>query len=151
MIDDLAAFPSTLKEAVAAAGAQLRVRGSDGGFAIVEHLCHLADLESEGYGQRIERILGEDHPSWDDFYGSAIAIARNYLEQDPDAAFRRFADARAVNLARLRTASEDDWQKRGAHRGVGEVSLRDVAQMMVEHDRSHAAEIQTLLTELEGR
>jgi len=151
MIDDLASFPSTLKEAVTAAGARLRVRGSDGGFAIVEHLCHLADLETEGYGQRIERILGHDDPSWDDFDGAAIAIARNYLEQDPDAAFQRFADARTTNLARLRAATEDDWQKRGTHRGVGDVSLRDVVEMMVEHDRSHAAEIKTLLGELEAR
>ena len=148
MIEDLSAFPSTLKDAVAAAGSRLRVRASDGGFALVEHLCHLADLESEGYGARIERLLAESRPAWDDFDGAAIAIERNYLEQDPHAAYQRFVDARNANLVKLRAASDGDWDKQGTHRGVGEVTLRQVAEMMVEHDRDHASQIETLLAEL---
>ena len=148
MIEDLAAFPLKLKEAVAAAGPRIRVRASDGGFAVVEHLCHLADLETEGYGARIEQLLREQHPAWDDFDGAAIATARNYLEQDPHAAYSRFENARNANLARLRTASAEDWERKGTHRGMGEVSLRQIAEMMVEHDREHAAQIQTLLGEL---
>ena len=150
MIEDLAAFPATLKDAVVAAGSRSRVRASDGGFAIVEHLCHLADLETEGYGARIEQLLADERPAWDDFDGAAIATARNYLEQDLDAAFQRFAGARDTNLARLRTATPDDWQKKGNHRGIGEMSLRDVAEMMVEHDREHASQIKALLGELAG-
>ena len=148
MVEDLAAFPATLKDAVAAAGSQVRVRASDGGFALVEHLCHLADLESEGYGARIERLLSDERPVWDDFDGAAIATARNYLEQDPDAAYQRFVSARHANLARLQAATADDWNKKGTHRGIGDVSLHDVAEMMVEHDRSHAAEIAALVKEL---
>ena len=148
MIEDLAAFPSRLEDAVAAAGTNIRIRASDGGFAIVEHLCHLADLESEAYGARIERLLAEAQPAWDDFDGAAIAIARNYLEQDPDAAYARFVSARDANLARLRAATSTQWEKTGMHRGVGELSLRQVAEMMVEHDRAHAGEITALLGEL---
>lgn len=149
MIDDLATFPLTLKEAVAAAGSRVRVRANDGRFAMVEHLCHLGDLEREGYGARIERLLSsEPEPQWDDFDGDAVARERNYLEQDSDAALQRFIDARAANVARLRAASEDDWQKRGTHQGTGEVTLRQLAEMMVKHDREHAADIAALLEEL---
>ncbi len=148
MIDDLAQFPSTLKESIAAAGSRLRVRASDGGFAMVEHLCHLADLESEGYGARIERLLAETRPEWDDFDGAAIATERNYLEQDPEAAYQRFVEARNANLVRLRAASDGDWEKQGMHRGLGDVTLRQVAEMMLEHDRDHAGQIETLLAEL---
>lgn len=147
MIDDLAAFPSLLKDALAAAGSRLRVRASDGRFAMVEHLCHLADLEREGYGARIERLLSETAPEWDDFDGDAVARDRNYLEQDGQAALERFVDARAVNVARLRAASGSDWQKRGTHRGTGEVTLAQLAEMMVQHDRDHAADIAALLEE----
>lgn len=148
MLEDLDRFPSTLKKAVAAAGSRLRVRASDGGFAMVEHLCHLADLEREGYGARIELLLGEARPVWDDFDGAAIAIARNYLDQDAQEAYQRFVDARHVNLGKLRAASNGDWEKRGTHRGVGDVTLREVAEMMVEHDRDHAGQIATLLAEV---
>jgi hypothetical protein len=148
MIDQLAAFPHTLQAALAAAGPRLRIRASDGRFAMVEHLCHLGDLEREGYGARIEMLLAEEAPEWDDFDGEAVARERSYLEQDADAALQRFIDARAANVARLRAVSESDWQRRGMHRGMGEVTLARVAEMMVQHDRDHAADIAALLEEL---
>ena len=148
MIDDLASFPFTLRESVAAAGERLRVRGSDGGFAMVEHLCHLADLETEGYGARIVRLLSEPAPEWDDFDGETVARERNYLDQDADAALQRFVDARAANVTRLRAADERDRLRRGTHRGTGEVTLAELVAKMVEHDRDHAAQIARLLEEL---
>ena len=41
----------------------LRMRADDGNFSFVEHVCHLRDIEREGYGARIERILNEESPS----------------------------------------------------------------------------------------
>jgi DinB superfamily len=151
MLDELSAFPVKLKDAVAAAGPHLRVRSRDGHFAMVEQLCHLGDLEREGYGARIERLLSGEPAEWDDFDGEAVARERSYLEQNSDHALQRFIEARATNIARLNTATDDDWQRRGLHRGLGEVTLRRIAEMMVEHDRSHEAEIENLLAELESR
>jgi hypothetical protein len=34
-------------------------RPTDGGFAPVEHCWHLADLEREGFGERIRRLIAE--------------------------------------------------------------------------------------------
>jgi len=42
-------------------------RGSKGGFSAVEHAWHMADLESEGYGLRISRLLSETEPHLPDF------------------------------------------------------------------------------------
>jgi DinB superfamily len=149
MIDELSAFPETVKEALAAAKPDLRTRASDGRFAMVEHLCHLGDVEREAYGARIERLLSEEESlEWDDFDGDAVARERNYLEQDADAALQRFIDARAANIARLRAVQGDQWQRRGMHRGVGEVTLARLTEMMLQHDRDHAADIKTLLKEL---
>lgn len=149
MIEELAAFPATLKDSLAAAGRKLRIRASDGRFAMVEHLCHLGDLEAEVYGMRIERLLsGEARPEWDDFDGELIAAQRNYLEQDAEAALQRFAGARAANIARLRAASDADWERSGMHKGMGEVTLRRIVEMMVQHDHDHAADIKVLLEEL---
>ena len=148
MIDELALFPLTLRNALTAAGPKLRIRASDGRFAMVEHLCHLADLESEGFGARIDKLLHEERPEWDEFDGEKIAMERNYLVQDADEALQRFVDARAANVARLRAAAGGDWERRGTHRGMGEVSLRQLAQAMVEHDRAHANDIEILLKEL---
>lgn len=148
MIDELAAFPAKVKDALAAAGPRLRIRASDGRFAMVEHLCHLGDLETEGYGARIERLLAEERPEWDDFDGETVARERKYLEQDADAALQRFIDAREKTVSRLRTLNETDWDRRGVHRGLGEVTLKRVVEMMLEHDRGHADDIKTLIEEL---
>ena len=148
MIDELAAFPATLKDSLAAAGPKLRIRASDGRFAMVEHLCHLGDLEREGYGMRIECLLSDGWPEWDDFDGEKVAMERNYLEQDAEAALQRFVDARAANVARLRALRKSDWERRGMHRGMGEVTLSRLVEMMVEHDRAHAQDIKVLLEEL---
>ena len=148
MIEELSAFPAKLKEKLAAAGPQLRIRASDGRFAMVEHLCHLGDLETEGFGARIERMLKEERPEWDDFDGETVARERKYLEQDAETALQRFVDAREKTVARLRTLSGEDWQRRGVHRGMGEVTLKRVVEMMLEHDRVHADDIETLLKEL---
>lgn len=150
MIDELAMFPARLRSAVNAAGPKLRIRARDGRFAIVEHCCHLADLEAEGYGARIEKLLHDERPEWDEFDGEKIAMERNYLEQDAEEALQRFVDARASNVARLRAVRDDQWELRGTHRGMGEVSLRELVEAMVEHDRAHANDIQVLLKELEG-
>jgi deoxyribodipyrimidine photolyase len=150
MIDQLARFPSTLEAALAAAGEKLRIRASDGRFAMVEHCCHLADLEEEGYGARIALLLEREHPEWGEFDGDKIAAERNYLEQDGVAALQRFIRARAANVARLRAIREDDWTRRGTHLGMGEVSLEQLVAMMVQHDREHARDIEALLKELQA-
>jgi hypothetical protein len=148
MIDELAAFPATLRDALAKAGPGLRIRASDGRFAMVEHLCHLGDLEREGYGMRIDRLLSDGWPEWDDFDGETIAMERNYLDQDAEAALQRFVDARAANVARLRALRKSDWERRGMHRGLGEVTMTRLVEMMVQHDRDHAVDINVLLEEL---
>jgi hypothetical protein len=148
MIDALAAFPGTMREALAAAGPNLRIRARDGRFAMVEHMCHLADLETEGFGARIERLLTEDQPSWGEFDGERVAMERRYLEQDAQNALERFAQSRAANVARLRTASQSDWQRTGTHEGMGPVTLARLVELMLEHDRGHAEDIQVLLKEL---
>jgi hypothetical protein len=47
-------------------------------FSVVEHLCHLRDLEAEGYQLRIRRLVEEDLPTLDEIDGSAWAAERGY-------------------------------------------------------------------------
>jgi hypothetical protein len=112
-------------------------------FSLVEHACHLADLEEDAYAVRITRLANEDNPSLPDFAGDVIARERRYLEQDPLPAIARFRAARAANQERLRNAP--DWQRRGTQEGVGEVTIARVAEMMLHHDVAHANELVALL------
>ncbi|MDQ3281103.1 MAG: DinB family protein [Acidobacteriota bacterium] len=138
----LAAFPAVVRRIVEAADPSLRTkRPSTGLFALVEQAWHLADLEVEGYGVRIKRILTEDNPSLPDFRGDVVARERNYLALDVNAGLTRFADARARNLARLAQLTAAQWQRAGVQEGVGVVTLERLALMMREHDASHEEEL----------
>ena len=149
MLDLLRTFPDTLRALIAAVPPALtRTRSHEGFFAAVEHAWHLADLEVEGYGERLQRIAEEDEPAVPDFKGDVIAEQRRYLELELEPALQRFAVARAANVARMETFTDEQWQRGGEQEGVGRVTLARVAEMMAEHDAGHAAELHALLSEL---
>lgn len=148
-MDSLRTFPATLRELIASASsASLRTRAADGTFALVEQVWHLADLEVEGYGARLARMLEEDDPMLPDFRGDVIAEERRYLELELEPALERFASARAANLARLASLTEEQWQRTGRQEGVGSVTVARVVEMMREHDAGHAVEIRAVLQDL---
>lgn len=115
--------------------------GAGGAFAPVEQVWHLADLEREGFGLRIQRLQTESDPQLPDFDGDAVAIARNYRSLSLSEGLQAFAQARDANLAVLRSLPAGAWFRRGTQESVGEVSLCDMPVFMLQHDRAHIAEI----------
>jgi hypothetical protein len=131
---------------------QIRQVPAGGGFSLLEHVWHLADLEREGYGVRIRRILSEEEPPLSDFEGERIARERCYRKRDLAEGLAEFTAARARNVAKLRAIGNSDWKRRGIQYGVGAVALEDIPRMMAEHDRGHTNEIAALLAHLmEGK
>ena len=134
------------------ADAVLRRRLPSGGFALVEQIWHLADLEREGYGVRIRRILCEDEPYLADFDGDRVARERDYKRLDLAAGLEAFAIARGRNVRKLRSIHNSDWKRRGHQDNFGTISLEDVPRMMAEHDRAHTSEVADLLAHIvEGK
>ncbi len=121
------------------------VRGPENTFSPVEQCWHLADLEREGFGARIRRLLAEDDPALPDFDGERAAQQRRYRSLALEDGARALREARAENLAALRRVSGAGWTRTGTQDGVGRVALRDVPAMMVEHDASHRREIEAWL------
>ena len=132
-------------------GATVADRPVAGGFAMIEQVWHLADLETDAYEVRIRRILEEDEPELPSFDGEAVAAKRKYRALRLRDGLRKFTEARERNLAALRTLEGDAWQRTGVQEGVGKVTLRDIPRMMHEHDLSHRREIEALLQELASR
>lgn len=127
---------------------RVRQCGTTGGFSFVEHVWHLADLEREGYGVRIRRLLSEDEPLLSNFDGERIARERLYQRRNLADGLLAFTAARTQNLQMLRDVSNGDWGKTAEQEGVGAVALADIPRMMVDHDRMHETEITGLLREI---
>jgi hypothetical protein len=129
-------------------GSVVSDRPPDGGYAMIEHVWHLADLETEAYEVRIRRILEENEPELPTFDGDEVAAKRMYRALRLRDGIKKFADARARNLASLAAVEAEAWDRAGIQEGVGRITLRDLPRLMHEHDQTHRAEIAALLEHL---
>jgi len=120
-------------------------------FSPVEQSWHLADLEAEGFGTRIRRLLLEGEPTLPDFDGGRIAREREYRSRSLSEGLSAFRSARDTNLALWRGLDVDQWSRAGTQEGVGRIMLCDLPRMMAEHDDSHRAEIEAWVESREGR
>jgi hypothetical protein len=144
----LASMPAFLEETAARFTAEAARRpGPEGGFSFVQNVWHLADLEHEGYGERIARLRREDRPRLPDFDGARVARERNYQDRSVAEGLAAFAAARRTNLAVLAGVAAGEWDRAGVQEGKGPITLRDVPAMMLEHDTGHRAEVRGLLGE----
>ncbi len=142
----LSALPRLLERIAAALTPEsTRVAGPRGGYSFTEHVWHLADLEREGYGTRMTRLLSEDNPVLPDFDGDRIAREREYALADTGLGVRLFVAARARNVERIRALPTHTLRRVGTQEQVGPITLAQVPLMMAGHDQVHAAELAELL------
>ena len=148
-IERLSAMPEFLDAAlVAAEPGDLLSRPGEGEFSLVEHACHLRDLEREGYLLRVRRILSEASPRLGDFDGQAVAAARDYPGQDAHAAAQDFAAARRELLAVLAALSAQDLAREALFDGR-RISLAGLVMLIDGHDTGHREEIERILDDIE--
>jgi hypothetical protein len=143
LLAELDAMPDYLATAFATLSPdEAATTGPDGALAPVEQCWHLADLEREGYGLRIERLLRERNPVLADFDGARIARERVYRSRSLADGLAAFREARRENLTRFRGLSVEQWRRDGRQEAVGSIALCDVPAMMAEHDAGHREEIE---------
>jgi hypothetical protein len=128
----------------------LRWKPSESEFSALEQVCHLRDLEREGYTERIRKFLTEHQPSLPDFDGGRLAVERDYNQQNFETALQDFASARKENINVAETLSSDQLNLSGVLEGVGEITLGRLLIFMREHDQSHLEELRDLRERLPG-
>ena len=138
------------RAAAALSPAEARRRPAAGGFSLVENVWHLADLEREGFGLRIRRILSESNPALLNFDGDRMARERSYQERDVDRGIVLFARARGQNLEALRSSRAPTGSARALRRGGMRQPRRHRAHDGRAPDRSHGTDIAALIAEIRG-
>jgi len=142
LMDSLTATPRFLHESFDGLSQEAsRLPGPDGAFSPVEQIWHLADLEQEGFGLRIQRLQTESNPSLPDFDGARTAQERNYQSLSLSAGLAAFETSRRANIDRLKSLTDEAWSRSGTQEGVGLVALCDIPVFMQQHDRVHITEI----------
>jgi len=117
-------------------------------FNAVEQLCHVRDIEVDGYHVRLRRTLDEDHPVLPSLDSEALAGARGYAAADPDAALGAFRRARAHTLSLLADLPAPQWRRTAVFEGYGPVTLQGLVHYLCSHDQQHLAGLQWLLGQI---
>lgn len=145
----LGAMPAKMKEIAAAfPQAAWRSKPAGGGFALIEHICHLRDIDGDGYRVRLERMLTEANPSLPDIDGDALAKQRDYLSQDLAAALAAFTTTRLEIVARLAKLPPEQRRRTGLMAGKAEITIDGLVDAMTAHDSEHLDQLNDLAREV---
>lgn len=112
-------------------------------WSIVEIACHLRDIE-ELFGLRLTQAAHQERPEFWIADNDRLASARKYAKTDFASAAREFKKHRESTLTLLRALPASAWQRKGIHPKRGEVSIEELAQILVSHDENHLAQIDRL-------
>lgn len=121
-------------------------------------LAHLMDADLV-YTHRIRRVLAEDAPvlqNWDEqaFLDSPLAglplPGRERLLTPPGAMAAAIHTIRQMQGATLYQLADADWSRRGLHPLLGEVTLRELVEIMVWHLEHHTRFLNAKITHLLG-
>jgi hypothetical protein len=119
-------------------------------FTAIEQICHVRDIEIEGYHARFTRTLNEELPLLPSIDSEAMALKRDYGAADAARVFADFRRARAVTVALLRGLDDARLARRATFEGYGPVSLGALVHYLCSHDQQHLAGLQWLLGKAEA-
>ncbi|HEV8690482.1 MAG TPA: DinB family protein [Ideonella sp.] len=153
----LAAFPQQLEAHYAAIPSEFKHWAPpswDGvpsePLTAIEQVCHVRDIEIDGYQVRFRRTLAERHPTLASIDTEALARQRAYGSDNAEAALAVFRNARAETMALLQRITPEQYQRTAVFEGYGPLTLRSLVHYLCSHDQQHLAGLQWLLGKIEA-
>jgi DinB family protein len=119
-------------------------------FTAIEQICHVRDIEIEGYQVRFRRTLREPSPLLASIDSEAVAKTRNYASANPATIFAEFRAARADTLRLLRGLDDSQFARPAEFEGYGPVTLRGLVHFLCSHDQQHLSGLQWLLGKIDA-
>jgi hypothetical protein len=140
---------SLLRSSASAIGAEVRAatpavlgwHPAAGEWCIKEVLGHLIEADRRGFAGRIQVLLerdGEDLLGWDQ---QEVARARHDCDRDAEGLLQEFLAQREQGLQLLERVTPAELSRSGRHPKVGDLSIGEVANEWVHHDRNHLKQL----------
>jgi hypothetical protein len=117
----------------------------------LEQLCHVRDIEVEGYQVRFRRTLSEQNPLLVSIDTDAYARERNYGAANAAEVLAEFRTARQATLRLLDDVQPSQFDRPAAFEGYGPVTFRGLVHYLCSHDQQHLAGLQWLLGKIACR
>ena len=114
-------------------------------FTALEQICHLRDIEIDGYQTRFRRTLDEAAPWLASIDGAVLARERAYANDSAPAVLAVFRAARAQTVQMLAGLNPQQLARPAVVEGYGPATVRSLAHYLCSHDQQHLAGLQWLL------
>ncbi|MET0808136.1 MAG: DinB family protein [Pseudoxanthomonas sp.] len=118
-------------------------------FSAIEQICHVRDIEVEGYHARFRRALQETRPVLANVDGEALAVERAYTEANPGEVFAAFRAARTRTLEVVAAFTPEQWERAAVFDGAP-ITVRGLVHMLCSHDQQHLAGLQWLMARIDA-
>lgn len=119
-------------------------------FTPIGQVCHVRDIEIDGYHRRFQRTLEEDNPELPSVDGYLLAKERDYAKANAGDALAAFRAARAHTVQIISGLSRAQLSRTAQFEGFGPVTLRSLVHILCSHDQQHLAGLQWLLGKIEA-
>jgi hypothetical protein len=153
----LAEFPQQMEAHYAAIPSEFKnwaPRSWDGvpsePFTAIEHICHIRDIEVDGYLVRFQRTLLELDPVLASLDGERLAKERAYAASNVDEVLAAFRTARAKTVDLIASLRPEQLQRTATFEGYGRVTLCSLVHYLCSHDQQHLAGLQWLLGKIDA-
>lgn len=113
----------------------VRRRPSPGVWSPLEYACHVRDV-FRLYDGRLERMLREEDPLYQNWDQDATAVAERYGEQDPVRVAAELREAGEGLAARFQSVRDDEWQRRGRRSDGARFTIETFGRYLI-HDPIH--------------
>jgi DinB superfamily len=126
-------YTGVIRDALAGAGAAERPRPDV--WAPLEYACHVRDVCTL-FRHRLQRMLSEDDPLFDNWDQDETAIEQRYWAQDPEQVAAGLSRAAAEAADAFAAVEGDQWQRPG-RRSDGSLFVVDTFARYFLHDLAH--------------
>ena len=137
LIDELASFPTTLRDAAANAGDP-----PDGEWDIARIVAHLRTGD-EFWSERISLMLNQTEPFLPEFGAAADERTEALLENSVEDNLDGFGEGRGQIVSMLMSMTLGDWDRGGTHELHGVHTITDTVEAIADHDDDHLAQIKS--------
>ena len=107
---------------------------------------HLAAAEREAFRERVYRLAGGEQPHFAYYLNSD----RDFSQDELLDSLQQWAATRREILDFVRALPLEALALTGMHETQGTITVLDVLQVMVEHDREHLQELTGMVNDLKG-
>lgn len=124
----------------------LRWRPIPNKWSLKEIMCHLRDMEREAYLWRYQKILTEENPSLPNVDQDRLAVERDYVNQDAQAALAEFKKLREETIRTLDGIPVEAWLRGGSHETDGPMTIEQLVLRQIKgNDLNHLVQMKDIV------